>query len=41
MFNGNYEMFRSWDEVVTKIMYSYPELKKYYEYIKTFRYGGF
>ena len=41
LFNNTYHTYNSWDETVKKLVISYPELNKYFEFIKTYRYTKF
>ena len=41
LFSSNHTCYGLWDEAVSKIIIKYPELIKYFEFIKTFRYTLF
>ena len=41
LFNSNQTCYKSWDEAVAGAILKYPELDKYFEFIKTFRYTLF
>ena len=41
LFSSNHTCYGLWDEAVSKIIIKYPELNKYFEFIKTFRYTLF
>jgi hypothetical protein len=41
LFNANYTCYEIWDIAIKNIIKIYPELNKYFEYIKTFRYTLF
>ena len=41
LFVANNTCYGLWDEAVAKIIIKYPELSKYFEFIKTFRYTLF
>ena len=41
LFNNTYNTYKIWDEIVKKLLISYPEFNKYFEFIKTYRYTNF
>ena len=41
LFNNDKQYYKFWDERVNILIAKYPEFKKYFEYIKTFRYHNF
>ena len=41
LFNNTPESYNKWDDSVKKLLVSYPELTKYFEFIKTYRYTKF
>lgn len=41
LFNNFLSYYSKWDDIVRLLIIQYPELLKYFEYIKTFRYTNF
>ena len=40
-FNNDYVNYKDWDDGVNLLVKKYPKFKKYFEYIKTYRYTNF
>jgi len=41
MFTANHSCYDLWDNAIKKILTNYPQLHKYVDFIKTFRYTNF
>ena len=40
MFNNNFSTYKDWDNSINLLIDNFPECKKYFEYIKTYRYNN-